>query len=241
MMTNPTDNTTSKNDTSTQLRVIIVDDHPAIREAIAETVDDQLDMTLCGTAKSAQEAFQLTEKTKPHVAVIDISLEDSHGLDLLQNLQAQHPQLQAVVFSMYDENVYAERSLRAGALGYVMKTESTQNLAEAIRTVSQGHIYLSRRMASSILSKFAPGRPTTSQPANPGFALDRLTDREMAVFQMIGRGKTADDIADSLNLNRKTVETYRRRAKEKLGFDNVAELLQHAIQWTYAQSNKPQT
>lgn len=222
---------------TSQLKVIVVDDHPAIREAIADTVEDQLDMTLCGSAKSAQDAFTLADKTNPQVAVIDISLQDSHGLDLIQNLQAQHPQLQVVVFSMYDEKVYAERALRAGALGYVMKTESTQNVAEAIRTVAQGDIYLSRRMATNIVSKVASSRSATSKDNNPGFDLDKLTDREMAVFQMLGRGHTADHIADRLNLSRKTVETYRRRTKEKLGFDSVAELLQYSIQWTYAQSN----
>jgi DNA-binding NarL/FixJ family response regulator len=189
-------------------------------------------MELCGQAGSADEAFDLVQEAQPDVAVIDISLQDAHGLDLVQNLRAQYPDLQVVIFSMYDESVYAERALRAGASGYVMKSESTQNVAEAIRTVAQGDVYLSRRMASRILSKVAMGRST-----GPGFAIDELTDREMAVFQMLGQGHGVQEIADRLNLSRKTVETYRRRAKEKLGFESVSELLQYAIQWTYGQVN----
>ena len=213
-------------------RVIIVDDHPAIREALSEIIRAKMDLELCGEVGSADAAFQLVEKVQPHVAIIDISLEDAHGLDLVQNLRAQHPDLHVVIFSMYDESIYAERALRAGASGYVMKSEPTPSVVEAIRTVAQGEIYLSRRMASRILSKVAMGRSSNS---GPGFAIDELTDREMAVFQMLGQGNSVEDIAECLSLSRKTVETYRRRAKEKLGFDSVSELLQYAIQWTYGQ------
>ncbi len=210
------------------IRVIVVDDHPAIREALSGVINAKMDMVLCGEATSADGAFQLVESIKPDVAVVDISLEDVHGLDLVQNLRAQYPELQVVVFSMYDESVYAERAIRAGASGYVMKSEPTQNVVDAIRCVAQGEIYLSRRMALRILSKVATGRS-----ASPGFAIDELTDREMAVFQMLGQGHGVPEIAQRLNLSRKTVETYRRRAKEKLGFASVSELLQYAIQWTY--------
>ena len=215
-----------------RIKVIIVDDHPAIREALANTISDSMDMALCGQASSADMAFKIAREMPPDVAVVDISLEDAHGLDLVQNLQAQYPHIQVVIFSMYDESVYAERAIRAGAAGYVMKSESTQNVAEAIRSVAQGEIYLSRRMASRILSKV-----TTGRSKKPGFAIDELTDREMAVFQMLGKGHSVEDIADRLNLSRKTIETYRRRAKEKLGFDGVTELLQYAIQWTYGQGS----
>jgi len=219
------------------IRVVVVDDHPAIRDAIADTARTQLDLDLCGAAASAEEAFKLIDDSDPDVAVIDISLGDAHGLDLVQNLRAQHDDLQVVVFSMYDENVYAERALRAGALGYVMKTESTQSVAEAIRSVARGEIYLSRRMASRLLSKVAKGARDASASDEKGMALKELTDREMAVFQMLGQGCSTQEIADRLNLSRKTIETYRRRAKEKLGFDTVAELLQYAVRWTYAQAN----
>ena len=213
------------------IRVLIVDDHPAVCEALADTMHTRPDLHLCGQTQSASEGFRLVGATHPDVAIIDISLEDAHGLDLVQNIRAQFPDVQVVVFSMYDESAYAERAIRAGALGYVMKSEPTQSVVEAIRCVMRGEVYLSRRMASRILSKVVKGRGQ-----NLGFAIDELTDREMAVFQMLGQGHNVEDIADRLNLSRKTVETYRRRAKEKLGFDTVAELLQYAVQWTYGQA-----
>ena len=228
-MTNMKDNREQgrRNGGSGRIRVITVDDHPAIREALADTIDGKIDMVLCGQASNGEEAFDLVEEAKPDVAVLDISLGDAHGLDLLQNLKAQHPNLNVVVFSMYDENTFAERAVRAGAAGYVMKSESTERVIEAIREAAQGEIYLSRRMASRILSKVAKGGGNTG----PGFAVDQLTDREMAVFQMLGEGISIEDIADQLSLSRKTVETYRRRAKEKLGFDTISELVQFSVAW----------
>jgi DNA-binding NarL/FixJ family response regulator len=213
-----------------RIRVMVIDDHPAIREAIADTIAGKMDLELVGQAGSASEAHALIRKLLPDVAIVDMSLEDSHGLDLVHSLKAQYPSISIVVFSMYDESVYAERAIRAGASAYLMKSEPTQNVVEAIRWVSRGEIYLSQRMASRILSKVTRGRTT-----KPGFALDDLTDREMAVFQMLGQGLSIEDITDRLNLSRKTVETYRRRTKEKLGLDTVAELLQYAVQWTHSQ------
>ena len=215
------------------IRVVAIDDHPAIREAIADTVRAQHGMELCGLAGSAADAFDLVRDTDPDVAVIDISLGDAHGLDLVQNLRAQFPRLQVIVFSMYDEEVYAERALRAGARGYLMKSEPTQSVADAIRAAAAGEIYLNRRAASRILQKVAGAGGHGEGPGGePG--LEELTDREMAVFQMLGQGRPTEDIAERLNLSRKTVETYRRRAKEKLGFDTVTELLQFAIRWEQA-------
>ncbi len=216
------------------IRIVVVDDHPAIRDAIADTVADQVDMHLLGAAGTAEDAFDLVRRERPDIAVVDISLGDAHGLDLVQNLRAEHPGLQVVVFSMYDEAVYAERAIRAGARGYVMKSEPTQNVAEAIRAAASGEIYLNRAAASRILSKVAQGYGTSGGGSKQS-GLEELTDREMAVFAMLGQGSAVEEIADRLNLSRKTVETYRRRAKEKLGFDTVAELLQFAVRWTYAQ------
>lgn len=219
---------------SARIRVMVIDDHPAIIAAVSETVGSQTDMVLCGVAGTAREAFDVVRREQPDVAVIDISLTDAHGLDLVQNLRAQYPDLEVVVFSMFDEDVYAERAIRAGARGYIMKSEPTQSVAEAIRAAANGEIYLNRRAASRLLNKMATGR-SSGRTSEPG--LEELTDREMAVFQMLGHGQAIEDIADRLNLSRKTVETYRRRAKEKLGFETVAELLQFAIRWTYAQSS----
>ena len=215
---------------SDTMRVLLVDDHPAIREAIGDTLEGTMDMEICGEASTSDGAFRMVEKLDPDVAIIDISLEDAHGLDLVQNIRSQYPDVNMIVFSMYDENVYAERAIRAGASGYLMKSEPTKQLIEAIRSINRGEVYLSREMASQILNKVAMGR--TSEP---NFAIDELTDREMAVFQMLGEGYSIQDIEERLNLSRKTIETYRRRAKEKLGFDTVSELLQYAVQWTYGQ------
>jgi DNA-binding NarL/FixJ family response regulator len=214
-----------------EITVLVVDDHPAVQDALANTIHQQDRLRLGGVARTALQALEKTRVYMPDVAVVDISLEDAHGLDLVQNLRAQYPALQVVIFSMYDETIYAERALRAGALGYVMKSEPTQSVADAIRSVADGEIYLSRRMASRLLSKLAMGSAVSS----PGFALDELTDREMEVFQMLGQGQSVEEIARRLKLSRKTVETYRRRAKEKLGYNSVSELLQYAVQWTYGQ------
>lgn len=213
-----------------RIRVFLVDDHPAIREAVRDTIEETMDMEICGETSSSDEAFRKIEELEPDVAIIDISLNDAHGLDLVQNVRAQYPDVQTIVFSMYDENVYAERAIRAGAAGYLMKSEPTKNIVEAVRSVHEGEVYLSRRMASRILNKVAMG-----QSSEPNFAIDELTDREMAVFQMLGQGYSVKEIQDRLNLSRKTIETYRRRAKEKLGFETVSELLQYAVQWTYGQ------
>ena len=218
------------------IRVVAVDDHPAVRDAIAQAVAAQPDMDLLGVAGSAAEAFDLLRAAPADVAVVDISLGDAHGLDLVQNLQAEHPALEVVVFSMYDEAVYAERALRAGARGYVRKSEPTAAVTEAIRAAAAGEIYLARRAASRILSRVAFGADRAGElGGGPAAGLEELTDREMAVFQLLGQGRPPEDIADRLNLSRKTVETYRRRAKEKLGLESVTELLQFAIRWTYAQ------
>lgn len=218
------------------IRVYLVDDHPAIREAIRDTVEGAIDMEICGETDSSDEAFRDIEELRPDVAVVDISLNDAHGLDLVQNVRSQYPEVRMIVFSMYDENVYAERAIRAGAAGYLMKSEPTKNIVEAVRCAHEGEVYLSRKMSSRILNKVAMGR--TSEPS---FAIDELTDREMAVFQMLGQGYSVQEIQDRLSLSRKTIETYRRRAKEKLGFDTVSELLQYAVQWTYGQGTHGET
>jgi DNA-binding NarL/FixJ family response regulator len=221
---------TANSRSTDHIQVFLVDDHPAIREAIRDTINTTMDMEICGEAGNSDEAFRAIDKQRPDVAIVDISLNDAHGLDLVQNVRAQYPSVKMIVFSMYDENVYAERAIRAGASGFLMKSEPTKTIIEAIRSVNRGEVYLSRRMASRILNKVAMGRS-----AEPSFAIDELTDREMAVFQMLGQGYSVQDIQDRLSLSRKTIETYRRRAKEKLGFDTVSELLQYAVQWTYGQ------
>lgn len=217
----------SSNDHSAgHIGVYIVDDHPPIRDAIRDRIDGVIDMEVCGETGSSEEALPQIEEIDPEVAVVDLSLEDGFGLDLIQKLQARCPDVRLVVFSMYQEKTYAERTLRAGGSGYLMKLESTRALVEAIRTASEGGVYLSKKMTSRILENVAGG---------PNFPIDELTDRELSVVQMMGEGYSVEDIRDRLNLARKTIETYRRRAKEKLGFDKVSELLQFAIMWRYGQ------
>lgn len=211
-------------------RVVVVDDHPAIREAISNVISGQLDIEVVGEADSADGALRLVERQRPDVALVDLSLNDTHGLDLVQNIRSFFGETKVVVFSMYDEQVFAERAIRAGAVGYLMKTEPTQHLCEAIRRVQKGEIFLSQRMFSRIL-----GKVVLSRSWGPRFAVDELTDREMAVFQMLGEGHSIEEIAERLCLSRKTAEAYRRRAKEKLGLDTVGELIQYAVRWVHSQ------
>jgi DNA-binding NarL/FixJ family response regulator len=208
--------------------VFLVDDHPSIRKAIGDAVESIIDLEIVGEAGRLDGALDQIAEAAPDVVIIDISLPDGHGLDLIQTLSQTQSDVRTVVFSMYDESVYAERALRVGASGYLMKTESLTDLVEAIRSVERGEMYLSRAMATQVLSGSRGG-------GTASFAIDELTDRELQVFRLLGRGRTVQEIQDQLDLSRKTVETYRRRAKEKLGVESVSELLQQAVQWTYVQ------
>jgi DNA-binding NarL/FixJ family response regulator len=220
------------------VRVIVVDDHPAIRDAVATLVDLSSGLSMAGTAHTADAAFALVRRAAPDVAVVDISLPDSHGLDLLQTLQLERPSLRTIVFSMYDGEVYARRALSTGALAYVHKSEPTSTLLEAIRTVARGEVYLTPAIANSLLTTIR--RPASEAAAASG-GLAQLTDREMAVFHLLAEGHSCEDIGQQLHLARKTVETYRRRARKKLGFNSVRELLRFATHWSYAQSRSPES
>lgn len=216
--------------------VFIVDDHPAIREAVSAAISQRVNMRISGEARSGAKAIEQIKRRSPDVVIVDISLKDMHGLDLIEHIRDVSPDVRIVVYSMYDESVYAERALRAGASAYVMKNKPTTDVINAIESVHGGNVYLSRRMSSRIL-----GKVIRQQDYEVGSTTERLTDREMTVFQMLGEGHTVRDIADKLELSRKTIETYRRRAKEKLGFDTVSELLQYAVQWTYGREGKGRT
>lgn len=213
-----------------QIRVLVVDDHPAIREALAFTIRDKIDMELCGQAGTASEAIDIISDVVPDVVIVDISLKDAHGLDLVQKIRSQHSNVQLLVYSMYDELAYAERAIHVGALGYLSKSEPTRHIVDAIRCVMRGEVYLSRRMTSRILGKVV-------KEQQKGFIVGKLTDREMAIFEMLGEGLNINDISRRLNLSRKTVETYRRRVKEKLGLDSVSALMQYAIQWMHGRED----
>lgn len=213
--------------------VLIVDHHPAIREALMATISSWEGLQVVGEAATAARALELAERTTPDLVIVDISLQDAHGLDLVRDIREQQPRVRVLVFSMYDEGVYAERAIRAGASGYLMKSEPTRQVAEAIQSISDGDVYLSDRIASRILKKVI-----RDEDYALGSTTDELTDRELTVFRMLGEGHGMRDIADELGLSRKTIETYRRRAKEKLGFETVSELIQFAVQWAYGRKQR---
>jgi DNA-binding NarL/FixJ family response regulator len=208
-------------------RLFVVDKHPAIREILRSKIENRPEMQVMGEGASPEDALPVLEQDPPDVVVLEISLGETDGLALIQEIRSRVPEVRILVFSKYSEDLYAERAIEAGASGYVMKTEPTDEVVRAIELVSQGQVFLSRRVASRILSRLVrSGSDTETSP------LDRLTDRELTVFRKIGEGHSVRQIADQLDLNRKTVETYRRRAKEKLGHDTVEELLRHAVHWT---------
>lgn len=207
-------------------RIYIVEDHPAISDALIATLESTSGLEVCGASGTSAEAFEQIQQRETDVAIVDISLEDGDGLVFIENLKIQCPEVEVLVFSMYDEREYAERALRAGASGYVMKTEPTATVVEAIETVERGEIYLSRRMSRYFMEKVA-----REEAVDSDIATGLLTDQEMRVFQMIGEGYTVEEIQERLSLTRKTVEARRRRAKEKMGFETVSELLRYAVQW----------
>jgi DNA-binding NarL/FixJ family response regulator len=208
-------------------RVLIVDDHPAIREALALRISAQPDLEVCGEAADIVEALRVAEDTTPDVAIIDIGLKTGNGIDLIQRLLVRHENLRTIVWSMYSEDLYAERALRAGALGYVNKERATTEILDAIRSVLQGKVYLSPGLTEKLLKQVV-GQGTD----HPGFGLDKLSDRELDVFRLIGLGRKTQEIADHLHLSVKTIETYRDRIRQKLGLSDGAELTRCALQWT---------
>lgn len=215
---------------SDRIEIVLVDDHPTTRTGIQRAVEKQMGASVVAEADDWSTGFDLIKEHVPDVAVVDLSLPDGHGFDLLRSLRSRCPDVRLVVFSMFDEEVYAKRALQAGAQGYVMKVSSAGNLLEAIRRVAAGNVYLSPKMRGQVLIGLQ--EEATSEML---FPIGELTDRELQVFQLLGESHTADQIADHLNLARKTVETHRRRAKEKLGCESVAELVASAVQWKLTQ------
>lgn len=215
-----------------KLKVFLVDDHPLVREWLTQVIEREADLTVCGEASEAPEALEKILKIQPGIVIADISLKTSHGVTLVKDLKVQCPHLPVLVLSMHDESLYAERVLRAGAMGYITKQEATKKILHAIRQVLSGQIYVSESMASRMVHKLVAGKPgETNSP------VERLTDRELEVFQMIGRGLGTRRIAEELHLGIKTVESYRARIKDKLGLEDATQLLQQAIQWVHSLSD----
>ena len=204
-------------------RVFIVDDHPIIREHLSALINAEPDLKVLGTADGVRAAMAAIAGEEPDVAVVDLSLKDGYGVELVRDLKLRHPRLPVLVLSMHDESVYAERALRAGARGYVTKQEATRVILTAIRKVLEGEVYVSPDMASQLIGRVA-GSAGSGQP------LDKLTNRELEVFHLFGAGKTIHQIAEALYISPKTVEAHREHIKEKLGFRSSNELLRYALQ-----------
>jgi len=207
-------------------KVFLVDDHPLVREHLAALLRSEADLEICGEAADGPTALSLIPRKQPDLVILDISLKKSHGLELLKDLKAVRPELPVLVLSMHDEALYAERALRAGASGYITKEAATVNVLSAIRQVLAGGIYVSDQLAGRLARKLAGGART-----NPASAAEVLTDRELEVFEMVGRGIGTRQIADQMRLGIKTVESYKARIKEKLCLTDGTQLLQHAIEW----------
>jgi DNA-binding NarL/FixJ family response regulator len=207
-------------------RLLLVEDHPVTREGLAQLLNQQPDLQVCGQAGTTPEALTAAEALKPDLVLVDISLGGTSGMELIKDLAHRYANLPILVLSTHDELLYAERSLRAGAKGYVMKQEPTDLVMAAIRQVLRGGVYLSEEMHNRLLHKVARG-PAVPQASE----VDQLSDRELEVFQLIGEGCTTARIAASLRLSVSTVETHRAHIKEKLNLENATELLRRAVEW----------
>jgi len=207
-------------------RVLIVDDHPIVREGLRTLIEREPDLCVCAEAGDAAEAMKALESTEPDVVVLDISLKESSGIELLRDLRLVRPDVAVLALSIHDESVYAERLLRAGAQGYVMKQEGTLKVVEGIRAVLGGEVYLSAKMSRRLLKKMVAGRDGGVETP-----IERLTNRELEVLRLIGRGYGTRQIGEVLHLSPKTIETYREHIKTKLKLDSARELLQYAVKW----------
>lgn len=207
-------------------RVVVVDDHPLFRERLCQLINSQHDLEICGEAEGAQQALQIVRETSPNLAIVDITLKTSSGLELIKSIKALSIGVPVLVLSMHDESLYAERALRAGASGYITKNQEADQVLVAIRSVLGGKIYLSEELTSSFLKNLA----ATGVRSIPR-SVDRLTDRELQILELIGRGRTTKEIAELLKLGIATVDTYRARIKEKMNFRNAMELQHFAIRW----------
>ena len=207
-------------------RVLLVDDHAVVRFGIAQLINREADMMVCGEEEDASRAMGSIEALKPDLVIADISLRDSSGLELMRNIKAQYAGLPILVVSAHDESVYAEVAFRAGALGYLMKEEALEKIIIAIRRVLKGTIYVSDTLAAKMLQQQIRGQTNINESP-----VKSLSDRELEVFQLIGQWKTTREIADELHLSVKTIEYYREQIKHKLNLKNSAELTQHATAW----------
>jgi len=214
-------------------RIMIVDDHPIVRQGLTELINSESDLEVCAQAEDAHQALKLIREVHPDMAIVDISLKQTSGMELIKDINAQYPRLQVLALSMHDESLYAERALRAGARGYIMKQEATEKVVSAIRKAQDGQLYVSDRMQERMVRKLVGSKSQVIASV-----VGSLSDRELEVFMLIGQGFSTRQIADKFHLSVKTIETYRAHIKEKLNLPSAAEMLQYAIQWVKSRSTQ---
>jgi DNA-binding NarL/FixJ family response regulator len=210
-------------------RILIVDDHPLVREGMTMRISTQRDLEVCGEAATEDEALILIPKARPDLMIVDISLKDGNGLELIKRTRSQHPAVKMLVVSGFQESLYAERALRAGAMGYVSKQHSNDTVIEAIRTVLRGEYYVGAEVSRRLVAQALRGGDQVEEP------IDRLTTRELEVFRLIGEGLTSGAIANRLHLSTHTIDTHRENIKRKLGAQSAADLTRQAVQWVLGQ------
>lgn len=215
-----------KPEIAAKTRILIVDDHPLVREGLIGLLSAESDFTVCGEASGIAEARRVVAATKPDVAIIDVMLSDGSGIDLIKELKARYAGMKLLVVSMHDESLFAERVLRAGAVGYVSKQEASRTIVQAVRTILTGKLYLSPNMTELVVQRAFISGVDHSRPP-----VDRLTEREREVFELIGSGLSSRQISVKLEVSPKTVETHREHIKEKLELTTAAELTRYAVQW----------
>ncbi|HEY7697969.1 MAG TPA: response regulator transcription factor [Vicinamibacteria bacterium] len=207
----------------TRRRVLIVDDHPIVRQGLTQLISQENDLEVVGEADDAETAIAAVSRLAPDVVIVDLMLRDSSGIELIKDIKATRPAARILVVSMHDEAVYAERALRAGSHGYIMKEEATNEVLSALRTVLADEVYVSKDVVSRMLRRIVGGGPSDG--------INRLSDRELEVFQWIGHGLSVNEIAEKLKVSPKTIETYRAHIKEKLGLASSADVLRVAVSW----------
>jgi DNA-binding NarL/FixJ family response regulator len=222
---------TPRKKSAAKKRVLLVDDHPMMREGLAQLFGNQPDLEVCGEAGDAIEALEKIAALKPDLVLTDITLPGKNGLELIKDIQAMHPGVLVLVISMHDETLYVERVLRAGGRGYIMKQEGGKKIAQAIRHVLDGQIYISEKMSAKILEIFSGhGADVAISP------VEKLTDREFEVFRLIGQGLETKQLADKLHLSTKTIEVHRANIKAKLKLTSMTKLIRYAVRWVESQN-----
>jgi DNA-binding NarL/FixJ family response regulator len=223
-------NHTHNNSVTKKRTVFLVDDHPIVRQGLTLLINQEPDLTVCGQAEEMHSALQAIQGFHPDIMIVDISLNGPDGLELLKNIRAKNSGMPVLILSMHDESIYAERALRAGANGYIMKQEATEKVLVAVRRILAGEIYVSDRVGNHMLQHYIRGASPLPQSS-----VAELTDRELEVFRLIGEGHGTRQIAEELHLSVKTVESYQAHIKDKLSLRSARELVQHAIQWTVSE------